>query len=68
MLEYEQASMAKPNYVPELIFIDRNRVIRVQHNGGDDFFKEQEKNIRETIDPLLKEPVKTAHATHKARS
>jgi thiol-disulfide isomerase/thioredoxin len=68
VLEYEQASMAKPNYVPELIFIDRNRVIRVQHNGGDDFFKEQEKNIRETIDQLLKEPVKTAHATHKARS
>ena len=53
VLEYEQASLAKPNYVPELIFIDRNRVIRVQHNGGDDFFKEQEKNIRETLDTLL---------------
>src|SRR5580658_6235611 len=63
VLEYEQASLAKPNYVPELIFIDRGRTIRVQHNGGDDFFKEQEKNIRETIDQLLKEPVKTAHAT-----
>ena len=68
VLEYEQASLAKPNYVPELIFIDRNRVIRVQHNGGDDFFKEQEKNIRETLDMLLKEPVKSAHNTHKPRS
>jgi thiol-disulfide isomerase/thioredoxin len=68
VLEYEQASLAKPNYVPELIFIDRNRVIREQHNGGDDFFKEQEKNIRETLDTLLKEPVKSAHNAHKARS
>jgi len=68
VLEYEQASLAKPNYVPELIFIDRNRVIREQHNGGDDFFKEQEKNVREMLDTLLKEPVKSAHATHKSRS
>jgi thiol-disulfide isomerase/thioredoxin len=68
VLEYEQASLVKVNYVPELIFIDRNRVIRVQHNGGDDFFKEQEKNIREMLDTLLKEPVKSAHAAHKPRS
>lgn len=68
VLEYEQASLAKPNYVPELIFIDRNRVIRMQHNGGDDFFRDQEKNIREEIDLLLKEPVKTARAAHKPRS
>ena len=65
VLEYEQASLAKPNYVPELIFIDRKRVIRAQHNGGDDFFKEQEKNIREMLDTLLKEPVKSAHNAHK---
>src|SRR5579871_3312140 len=57
VLEYEQASLAKPNYVPEIIFIDRNRTIRLQHNGGDDFFKEQEKNIREEIETLLKEPI-----------
>lgn len=69
VLEYEQASLAKPNYVPELIFIDRNRVIRVQHNGGDPFFNEQEKNIRETLEALLKEPAatrKTARASRKA--
>lgn len=66
--EYEQASLVKPNYVPELIFIDRNRVIRAQHSGGDDFFKEQEKNIREMLDSLLKETVKSAKAAHKSRS
>lgn len=68
VLEYEQASLAKPNYVPDLIFIDRNRVIRAQHDGGDDFFKDQEKNIREMLDTLLKEPVKSAKASHKSRS
>jgi thiol-disulfide isomerase/thioredoxin len=62
VMEYEQASMAKPNYVPVLIFIDRNRVIRAQHTGGDDFFKDQDKSIREMLDTLLKEPVKTAKA------
>jgi peroxiredoxin len=71
VLEYEQASLAKPNYVPELMFIDRNRMIRAQHDGGDDFFKDQEKNIREMLDTLVKEPVaagKSARAAHKARS
>ena len=68
VLEYEQASLAKPNFVPELIFIDRGRVIRAQHNGGDEFFKEQEKNTREMLDTLLKEPVKSAKAGHKSRS
>jgi thiol-disulfide isomerase/thioredoxin len=71
VLEYEQASLAKPNYVPDLIFIDRKRVIRAQYSGGDDFFKDQEKSIRGLLDTLVKEPVtadKSAHATHKARS
>jgi thiol-disulfide isomerase/thioredoxin len=70
VFEYEQASLAKPNYVPELIFIDRNRVIRAQYSGADDFFKDQEKNIRNMLDTLLKEPEvkKTAHSTRKARS
>ena len=68
VLEYEQASLAKPNFVPDLLFIDRNRVIRAQHDGGDEFFKDQEKNIREMLDALLKEPVKSARAAHRPRS
>jgi thiol-disulfide isomerase/thioredoxin len=68
-LEYEQASLAKPNYVPELIFIDRRRVIRAQYSGSDDFFKDQEKNIRAMLDTLVKEPAagKNGHSTRKAR-
>ena len=57
VLEYEQASLVKMNYVPELIFIDRHRMIRAQYSGGDDFFKDQEKNIRAELDTLVKEPV-----------
>ncbi|MGA2593078.1 MAG: TlpA disulfide reductase family protein [Bryobacteraceae bacterium] len=70
VFEYEQASLAKPNYVPELIFIDRKRVIRAQYNGGDDFYKDQEHNIRNMLDNLLKEPVATGktHAAHKTPS
>ena len=68
VLEYEQASLVKTNYVPEIIFIDRHRVIRVQHNGGDDFFKDQEKNIRQTLDTLLKEPVASSKSVRKPRS
>jgi len=71
VLEYEQASLAKPNYVPELLFIDRRRVVRAQYSGSDDFFKDQEKNIRNMLDTLLKEPVaagKSGHAARKTRS
>ena len=71
VLEYEQASLAKPNYVPDLIFIDRHRVIRAQHMGDEPFFQDQEKNIRGVLDMLLKEPMasgKTSHSASKARS
>jgi thiol-disulfide isomerase/thioredoxin len=71
VLEYEQASLAKPNYVPVLVFIDRHRVIRAEYSGGEDFFKDQENSIRALLDTLLKEPVttgKSSHATRKAGS
>jgi len=68
--EYEQASLVKVNYVPEILFIDRHRVIRAQYSGGDDFFKDQEKGIRSTLDMLLKEPVAAgkSHTARKTRS
>jgi len=68
VLEYEQASLAKPNFVPDLLFIDRKRVIRAQHDGADEFFKDQEKSIRDMLDSLLKEPVKSAKAGRRSRS
>jgi len=43
-------------YVPSLVFIDRKGMIRFQYLGDDPFLQNQEKNLRETIEALLKEP------------
>ena len=68
--EYLQQPPGKPSYVPQMVFIDRGRTIREQHTGSDDFFKDQEKNIRTLVESLLKEPAtaKKAHATRKKPS
>ena len=69
--EYLQHSFGKPTYVPELVFIDRNRQIRAQYTGTDDFFKDQETSIRNLVDSLIKEPAtakKSAHSAHKKQS
>jgi hypothetical protein len=58
----------KMTYVPELIFIDRKRVIRGQFSGSDDFLKDQDKNIRMFVENLLKEPVSTKKTAHSAAS
>ncbi|HTT64432.1 MAG TPA: TlpA disulfide reductase family protein [Bryobacteraceae bacterium] len=66
--EFLQHPPGKPTYVPELVFIDRNRVIRGQFSGTDDFFKDQDKSIRAELDSLLKEPVavkKNGHSRKK---
>ena len=44
-------------HVPALVFIDRQGTIRAQYEGDDKFFAEevQDKNIRDTIEKLLKE-------------
>ncbi len=43
-------------YVPILVLIDRSGTIRGQYLGDDKFFLDQEKNIRASLDQLLKEP------------
>lgn len=39
---------------PNLVVIDRNGQIRHQFAGGDKFFENEEKNLREVVMPLLK--------------
>ena len=66
--EYAQHPPTKPFYVPELIFIDRHRMIRAQYSGAaDDFFKDQDKNIRALAETLLKEPATAKKTAHTAR-
>jgi len=55
--DYMQLPPGTPGYVPQLVFIDRKRVIRAQYIGNEDFFKDQDKNIRALAEMLLKEPV-----------
>jgi thiol-disulfide isomerase/thioredoxin len=70
VLEYEQADPGKPNYVPEILFIDRHRIIRAQYHGSDPFFKDtdQEKNVRAQLDLLLKEPVAARKSPRQKQS
>jgi peroxiredoxin len=56
--------------MPQLVFIDRKGTILAQHAGDEEaFFSEatQEKNLRETIEGLLKEGTPAAHKKRAAR-
>lgn len=50
-------------YVPQLVFIDRKGVIRAQYRGRDDFFLNEEANMRAQIESLLKEPASRPKAS-----
>jgi peroxiredoxin len=46
-------------YVPYMLIVDRNGVIREEHPGQDRaFWLDQENKLRQTFDALLKEPAK----------
>lgn len=53
--EYLEHSPMLRFLVPQLVFIDRKGMIRAQYAGDDKFFSDQEKNMREMIESLLKE-------------
>ena len=48
-----QHSIMAPFMVPQMAFIDKQGVIREQHVGGDDLFKDEENNIRKKVIELL---------------
>ena len=58
-LGFLQIPVVAPGYVPKMVFIDRQGVIRAQYQGQDPFFKaEEEKHIRAELDKLLKPPAR----------
>ena len=65
--EYMQLPPSKPGYVPQLLFIDRKRVIRAEYVGNDDFLRDQDTNIRALAETLLKEPVAARKNTRHTR-
>ena len=60
VFNYLQRSMNLQTYVPIVVFIDRKGVIRGQYLGDDPFMADPEKNIRATVDKLVKEPAPAA--------
>jgi peroxiredoxin len=69
-IEYLQHPIMYRLMMPQLVFIDRKGTIRAQHSGDDEtFFNQatQEKNLRDAIEPLLKEGTQTAHKKRAAR-
>jgi peroxiredoxin len=54
--EFLQSNPADgPMMMPQLVFIDRKGIIRAHYSGDNDFFKDEEKNMRAQIETLLKE-------------
>jgi hypothetical protein len=52
---YLQLSPIMRNYVPNIVVIDRNWVIRAQYAGDDPIMNDSNKHLRALIDSLLKE-------------
>ena len=53
---YLQRSLTIQTFVPIMVFIDRQGMIRGQYVGDDKFFEDREKNIRGTLETLLNVP------------
>lgn len=71
-VSFLQHSVIMNLMMPQLAFIDRKGVIRAQYPGGDPFYKDEEKNMRETALSLLNESsapsAKTPPKTSASRS
>ncbi|MBK5290677.1 MAG: TlpA family protein disulfide reductase [Acidobacteriia bacterium] len=51
--EFLQLPLMLIMYVPQLVFIDRQGVIRAQYGGQDKFFTDEETNMRKQIEAML---------------
>ncbi len=53
--------------LPVLLFVDRKGMIRAQFTGEDEFFEDEEANLRKWIEQLLKEPDPAKIAPKRSR-
>lgn len=58
---------AQPLRLPQLIFIDRQGVMRAHYGGEEPFFENAEENMRRVIEPLLAEPAPASAVRPAAR-
>jgi peroxiredoxin len=63
VFSYLQRPLTIQTFVPIMVFIDRQGMIRGQYIGDDKFFEDREKNIRNTLETLLKAPAVTPQGT-----
>jgi hypothetical protein len=56
ILTFLEVPIIVPGYVPKMAFIDRQGIIREQHQGEDPFFKDQRTSIKGALDRLLAVP------------
>jgi hypothetical protein len=52
-LAFMQTPIIAPGFVPKAAFIDREGIIREQHDGGEPYFKTTEASVRNTLDAML---------------
>jgi len=55
VIDFLQHPVMLTLYMPQLVIIDKKGNIRAQHGGADEFFKNEEENIRKLVGELLKE-------------
>lgn len=48
--------------MPTVVFVDKKGTIRAQHQGHEDFFRNEDANLRNLITTLLREPATAAKA------
>jgi peroxiredoxin len=63
--KYLQADINTGFHVPQLVFIDRSGVIRLQSLPREDHVTAREDNIRNWLDKLLKEPAAARRSTSR---
>jgi thiol-disulfide isomerase/thioredoxin len=60
VLSYLSYSILRPLYVPHMVFLDKQGVVRGDYLGESDFMTNPEKNIRAELDELLKPAARTS--------
>jgi peroxiredoxin len=68
VLSFLEYPVVQRMYVPQLVFIDKKGVIRGQYGGGDAFFQNEEANMRQTIEQLLKDNGENSKPTSRPAS
>jgi len=55
VIDFLQHPVMLTLYMPQLVIIDKKGNIRAQYGGADEFFKNEEENLRKLVAELLKE-------------